>query len=535
YVLMGYGTGAIMAVPAHDARDHAFAKAMSLPIVQVVGPEDGAAIDVQAAAWVGEGIAVGSPAIDGLPTAQAKRTMTEHLVANGTGHARVTYKLRDWLFSRQRYWGEPFPLVFRPDGSVVAVDELPVLLPDVADYNPSEDGEPPLARAEAWRTLPDGSERETNTMPQWAGSCWYYLRFCDPGNGSLPWSSDAERYWMPVDLYVGGVEHAATHLLYSRFWQKVLFDLGHVSEPEPFRRLVNQGMILGATFLPLDRRRGPDGRKLVYLPGEVDELADPDAPDAKHWVVRATGERVEIQWDKMSKSRGNVINPDEVVATYGADAVRLYEMFMGPLEHSAPWQTEGLAGVHRFLLRVWRLFHRGGADDSSESQRETVPGEGNPRQRKLLHRTIHEVTDRLERMSFNTAISSLMVFVRDVLGPEGPNQDPLPHDAAAQFCLLLAPLAPHLAEELWQALGHPRSLAHEPWPAADDALLVDDTFQLVVQINGKWRAEIAAPKAASKDELAALARGIDDVDRHLAGATPKRVVVVPGRLVNFVV
>jgi leucyl-tRNA synthetase len=237
----------------------------------------------------------------------------------------------------------------------------------------------------------------------------------------------------------------------------------------------------------------------------------------------------------MSKSRGNVINPDEVVATYGADAVRLYEMFMDPLEHSAPWQTEGLAGVHRFLLRVWRLFHRGGADDTSESQRETVPGEGNPRQRKLLHRTIHEVTDRLERMSFNTAISSLMVFVRDVLGPEGPSQDPLPHDAAAQFCLLLAPLAPHLAEELWQALGHPRSLAHEPWPAADDALLVDDTFTLVVQINGKWRAEIAAPKAASKDELAALARGIDDVARHLAGATPKRVVVVPGRLVNFVV
>ncbi len=534
YVLMGYGTGAIMAVPAHDARDHAFAKAMGLGIVQVVGPADGSPVDVQKEAWTGEGVAVHSPVIDGLATAQAKRTMIDHLVANGTGQSRVTYKLRDWLFSRQRYWGEPFPLVFK-DGLVMAVAELPVELPQVADYDPSEDGEPPLARAEAWRTLPDGSQRETNTMPQWAGSCWYYLRFCDPKNGALPWSKEAERYWMPVDLYVGGVEHAATHLLYSRFWQKVLFDLGHVSSPEPFTRLVNQGMILGATFLPLDRRRGPDGKKLVFLPSDVDEIDDPAADGGKRFVLRTTGEALEIQWDKMSKSRGNVINPDEVVATYGADSVRLYEMFMGPLEHSAPWQTEGLAGVHRFLLRVWRLFHPAVPEGEAEVPRATVAGEGNPRQRKLLHRTIHEVTERLERLSFNTAISSLMVFVRDLLGPEGPAQDPLPHDAASQLCLLLAPFAPHLAEELWRTLGNKASLAHEPWPAPDEALLVDDTFQLVVQVNGKWRAEIAAPKAASKDELAALARELDDVRRHLGDAAPKRVIVVPGRLVNFVV
>ncbi len=535
YVLLGYGTGAIMAVPGHDDRDHAFARAMGLPIVQVVAPEGGAPVDVAVAAFVGEGIAVNSPHIEGQATAAAKRAMTEHLAAQGCGRARVTYKLRDWLFSRQRYWGEPFPLAHRSDGSIYAIDPLPVELPEVADYDPSEDGEPPLARATAWKQLPDGAVRETNTMPQWAGSCWYYLRFCDPGNGDLPWSKDAESYWMPVDLYVGGVEHAATHLLYSRFWHKVLFDLGHVHEPEPFKRLVNQGMILGATFLPLDRRKDDSGKKLVFLPPEVEERDDPERPGAKQWVVKATGEVVEIQWDKMSKSRGNVVNPDEVVATYGADSVRLYEMFMGPLEHSAPWQTEGLAGVHRFLQRVWKLFHLPAPEGATdEAARALVAGEGTPRQRRLLHRTIAEVTDRIDRMAFNTAISSLMVFVRDVIGPGDGDESALPRDAAAQFCLLLAPFAPHLAEELWSRIGQPRSLAHEAWPAADDAWLVDDSFTLVVQINGKWRAEIPAPKSASKDELAALARAVDDVARHLGGAEPKRVVVVPGRLVNFV-
>jgi len=543
YVLMGYGTGAIMAVPGHDERDHAFATTMGLPIRRVVAPtptetpSQTEAADITKAAFIGEGIAVGSPLIDGLPTAEAKRVMTDHLVVVGRGRARVTYKLRDWLFSRQRYWGEPFPLAHRSDGIVFASGQLPVELPEVADYDPSEDGEPPLSRATEWKRLPDGSTRETNTMPQWAGSCWYYLRFCDPGNGSLPWSNEAERYWMPVDLYVGGVEHAATHLLYSRFWHKVLFDLGHVGESEPFRRLVNQGMILGATFLPLDRRKGDDGKKLVFLPPQVEERPDPERAGETQWFVSATGERVEIQWDKMSKSRGNVINPDEVVATYGADSVRMYEMFMGPLEHSAPWQTEGLAGVHRFLQRVWKLFHVPTAegDPGPDRPRPLVEGEGTARQRRLLHRTIEEVTLRIDRFAFNTAISALMVFVRDVVTPEGGgDESSLPRDAAAQFCLLLAPFAPHVAEELWAELGHPRTLAYEPWPAADPAWRVEDTFQLVVQINGKWRAEIPAPKAATKDDLVALAQGIDDIARKLAGATPKRVIVVPLRLVNFV-
>jgi leucyl-tRNA synthetase len=543
YVLAGYGTGAIMAVPGHDERDHAFARAMGLQIRRVVAPVDGSDGDIEKTAFVGEGTAVNSPLIDGQPTAQAKRTMIDHLVAQGRGRARITYKLRDWLFSRQRYWGEPFPLAHAADGDVFAASELPVLLPEVADYDPSEDGEPPLSRATAWKTLPDGAVRETNTMPQWAGSCWYYLRFCDPSNGALPWSKDAESYWMPVDLYVGGVEHAATHLLYSRFWHKVLFDLGHVGEPEPFRRLVNQGMILGATFLPLDRRKDEHGKKLFFLPHQVEEQADPDNAGESRWIVKDTGEVVEIQWDKMSKSRMNVVNPDEVVATHGADSVRMYEMFMGPLEHSAPWQTEGLAGVHRFLQRVWKLFHVVGDDDASSATdplRALGEGEGTPRQRRLLHRTIEDVTQRIDRFAFNTAISALMVFVRDLVAPqpEGsstPQEGALPRDAASQFCLLLAPFAPHLAEELWSELGHARSLAYEPWPAADAVWLADDTFTLVVQINGKWRAEIAAPKAASKDELQQLALAHDEIQRKLAGASPKRVIVVPGRLVNFVV
>jgi len=526
YVLVGYGTGAIMAVPGHDERDHAFAKAMGLPIVRVVEPNDGRAFEVEEAPFVGSGRAVDSEVIEGLPTAEAKTKIIRHLEAMGRGQGTVTYKLRDWLFSRQRYWGEPFPLVYAPDGSVAPVpsDELPVTLPAVPDYDPSEDGEPPLARAESWRVHPSGGLRETNTMPQWAGSCWYYLRFADPGNPSAALGQDAEAYWLPVDLYVGGLEHATTHLLYSRFWHKVLYDLGHVSTTEPFRRLVNQGMILGATFLPLERRKGEDGKRVTFLPAQVEER---EQGGVEQYFVRETGERVEIQWDKMSKSKGNVVNPDEVVAEYGADSVRTYEMFMGPLEQSAPWQTSGLAGVHRFLQRVHRLRFE---DDGNP--RELVPGEGTERQRKLLHRTIDEVTDRIERLSFNTAISSLMVFVRDIVGDKGA--EPLAHEALGQFSLLLAPFAPHLAEELWHSLGHERSLAGQAWPKADPTLLVEDTFALVLQVNGKRRGEIVAPKEASRDELEALARQSDEVRKWLADKEPKRVIVVPGRLINFV-
>jgi leucyl-tRNA synthetase len=540
YVLMGYGTGAIMAVPAHDDRDHAFAKGKGLPIVQVVAPVSGE-VDVQAEAFVGVGRAINSPAIEGLDTEAAKRKMIEHLVAESAGRSRVSYKLRDWLFSRQRYWGEPFPLVHEADGTIRAVDEseLPVELPAMADFDPSEDGEPPLSKATDWVQLSDGARRELNTMPQWAGSCWYFLRFIDPTNTEAPWSKAADDYWMPVDLYVGGIEHAATHLLYSRFWQKVLHDLGFLKDAEPFRRLVNQGMILGATFVPKDRRRDADGKKVSYLPDAIDTITGDDAEPT--YRVKETGETVEIQWDKMSKSRGNVVNPDEVVAQYGADSVRLYEMFMGPLEQSAPWQSEGLGGVHRFLTRVYRLVFDSNDDDTPDTPRTFVPGEGSERQRKLLHKTIAEVTERTERMAFNTAISALMVFVRDLL-PKGDDgqpdfqAEPPGHAAIEALARMLAPYAPHMAEQVWHALGHTTSLAYAPWPEADPALLVEDTFTLVIQIGGKRRGEIEAPKAASKDELAALARAHEAVAKRLEGGVePKRVIVVPGRLVNFVI
>ena len=536
YVLMGYGTGAIMAVPAHDERDHAFAKAMDLSIVQVVAPAKGE-VDVQAEAFVGVGVAVNSPVIDGLGTDDAKAKMIEHLVGEGCGRARVTYKLRDWLFSRQRYWGEPFPLVHEADGTVrpVADDELPIELPPMDDFDPSESGEPPLSKATDWVSLEGGAQRETNTMPQWAGSCWYFLRFIDPTNTTLPWANEAESYWMPVDLYMGGVEHAATHLLYSRFWYKVLFDLGYVSQSEPFSRLVNQGIILGAVFMPADGRRDEEGRKLSFLPHEVD-TTEVDGETRYH--VKETGEAVNVRWDKMSKSRGNVVNPDEVVELYGADSVRVYEMFMGPLEQSAPWQTEGLAGVHRFLQRAYRLFfeEREGEDDRLRAPAKQPPSQA---QLKLLHRTIAEVTERLERLSFNTAISSLMVFVRDAL-PRGADGGPkdgvgLDPEAAGVFARLLAPFAPHLAEQLWAALGHEGAVALAQWPVADEALLREETFKLVIQVNGKRRGEIQVPKDADRDAVAALAQETDEVQRHLGGAEPRRVIVVPGRLVNFVV
>jgi leucyl-tRNA synthetase len=523
YVVMGYGTGAIMAVPGHDERDHAFAAAMRLPIVEVVA---GGSKPIAEAAFSEHGTAVNSGFLDGLPTAAAKEKMIGWLEEKSLGRRRVTYKLRDWLFSRQRYWGEPFPLIHRPDGEVVAA-ELPVELPALDDFQPSETGEPPLSKAEAWRRLPDGSLRETNTMPQWAGSCWYYLRFMDPHNTSTPFSKAAADYWLPVDLYIGGAEHAVLHLLYARFWHKVLFDLGYVGTREPFARLINQGMVLGATFWPKDRRRTPDGKgPQVFRPEEVEAFGDDE------WRVKATGEVVDIQWDKMSKSRGNVVNPDDVIRQVGADTMRLYEMFMGPLEHSAPWQTEGVAGCHRFLQRVYRLAFETSDDESKPDRaRELPPGEGNDRQRRLLHRTIHAVTERIDRVAFNTAISAMMVFVRDIVA-EG---EPLHRDALAQFTLLLAPFAPHLAEEIWRALGNPRSLAHELWPAADEAMLLDATWPLVVQVMGKRRAELAIPQGESEADITARVLADADVQRHLAGKAPRRVIYVPGKLINLVV
>ncbi len=526
YVLLGYGTGAIMAVPGHDERDHAFAKTFGLEIIEVVRPTGDEPADSKKEAFVGVGKAVNSGILNGLETPLAKSKMIDHLEELGAGTRQVTYKLRDWLFSRQRYWGEPFPLVHQADGTVtpVPVEDLPVTLPNLDDYGPSETGEPPLSKATDWVDVGGGAHRETNTMPQWAGSCWYYLRYCDPRNDTAPIGKEADNYWLPVDLYVGGVEHAVSHLLYSRFWHKVLYDLGHLSDPEPFKRLVNQGMILGATFVPLDRRKGDDGKPVLFLPGEVTKTEGEGGSDLFH--LKEGGEQVEIQWDKMSKTRGNVVNPDDVVQEFGADTLRLYEMFMGPLEQSAPWQTAGVAGIHRFLSRVWRLFF----EEESGKLRSFSKGEGTDRQRKVLHRTIHDVTQRVERMTFNTAISALMVFVRDIVA-EG---EKLPRGAAEPFALLLSPMAPHMAEELWSALGHGDTLAYEPWPAADDAMLVEETFTLVVQVMGKKRAEIQAPEGAGTEELEALARRDEAVQRHLGTQEPKRVVVVPGKLVNFV-
>ncbi len=526
YVLMGYGTGAIMSVPAHDERDHAFAKAFGLEIVEVVAGGE----DVQSEAFSGHGKAVNSGFLDGKDTPEAKAAMIAWLEREGLGEGRVTFKLRDWLFSRQRYWGEPFPLVHGDDGRVhpVPESELPVELPAVEDFGPSDEGDAPLTRAEDWRKTPMGL-RETNTMPQWAGSCWYYLRFADPGNSDAPWSKEAESYWLPVDLYVGGAEHAVLHLLYARFWHKVLYDLGHVSTLEPFQKLVNQGMVLGATYYPLDRRKDEEGKPVLFRPEEVEPLEE----GSETFKVKATGEQVQVQWDKMSKSRGNVVNPDEVISAYGADTMRLYEMFMGPLEASAPWQPEGVIGCFRFLARAHRLFF-----DDEGKVREFEKGEGNDTQRRLLHRTIDEVTDRIERMAFNTAISSLMVFARDV--EKGGAR--LGVDAAAQFALLLAPFAPHLAEEMWAALGKRDSLTYEPWPAADPALLVDESWTLVLQVNGKKKAELSIPSSAdpkgAKAHVEELARAHEAVQRALeqkGASEPKRVIYVPGRLVNVVV
>ncbi len=525
YVLMGYGTGAIMAVPGHDLRDHAFATAMGIDIIEVVRGEGA----VPGQAFVGEGVAVNSGFLDGLGTDAAKARMIEHLEGKGIGRRRVTFKLRDWLFSRQRYWGEPFPLVHRPDGEVVAVadDELPVRLPEMEDFGPSESGEPPLAKASAWRELADGSIRETNTMPQWAGSCWYYLRFMDPQNAEAPFSREAADYWLPVDLYIGGAEHAVLHLLYARFWHKMLFDLGHVGCAEPFAKLVNQGMVLGATYHPSPARRDESGDLVTFGPSEVDSMGE---GENLSFAVKGTGEAVRVQWEKMSKSRGNVINPDDVIHEYGADTMRLYEMFMGPLEHSAPWQPEGVSGCHRFLQRVYRLIFDD-REEGADIRRSLAPGEGSDRQRRLLHRTIDQVGKRIDRLSFNTAIAAMMIFVKEA----GQLAEPLARGVVEKFLILLAPFAPHLAEELWCELGNAESLARAPWPTVDPALLVDETWMLVVQVNGKKRAQIEAPQGATKDQLIALALGAKEILRYLEGKTPRRVIYVPGKLINVVI
>ncbi|MDR3636679.1 MAG: leucine--tRNA ligase [Isosphaeraceae bacterium] len=555
YVLMGYGTGAIMAVPGHDERDFAFAKTFDLPIVRVVGSNADAANALLESAECDPGVSVNSAnpeiSLNGKPTAEAKAAITAWLDANGLGRKTVNTKLRDWLFSRQRYWGEPFPIVLDEHDRVHALpeSELPVLLPELDDFRPSGRPEPPLGKATDWVRYSDTLRRETNTMPQWAGSCWYYLRYIDPKNDQSFCDPELEKAWMPVDLYVGGAEHAVLHLLYSRFWHKVLYDRGHVSTLEPFQKLVNQGMILGETEFTAYRdteglgtwysaetvtENNNDGYLFEMGGGQAVEAVkiEPERVVKKgdaFVLVDRPYVRVEARAHKMSKSRNNVINPDDVVAEYGADSLRLYEMFMGPLEAVKPWSMKGVEGVYRFLGRAWRMIVDAEAEELRLDPR-VQDAEPTREQAKVVARTVAAVTDDLERMSFNTAISRLMEFTNAFTA-----MDVRPKSALATFTLLLAPLAPHVAEELWELLGHRESLAYAPWPEYDPALLKDEEIEVPVQVNGKLRGRIVVPAEADAAQIEAAARADERVAPAIEGKTVRKVVVVPGKLINFVV
>ncbi|HPO86858.1 MAG TPA: leucine--tRNA ligase, partial [Candidatus Hydrogenedentes bacterium] len=513
YVLAEYGYGAIMAVPAHDTRDYEFAKKFNLPIVEVI--QGG---DISQEAFTGDGVLVNSPPINGLRVPEAKKVISRWLEERGIGRATVNYRLRDWLFSRQRYWGEPFPLLYLEDGTIRAVPlkDLPVVLPELDEYKPTEDGRPPLARAVDWVNTVDPetgkpAKRETNTMPQWAGSCWYYLRFVDPHNSSEAWSREAESYWMPVDLYVGGAEHAVLHLLYARFWHKVLYDAGYVSTKEPFKKLFNQGMILAQSYR--------DEKGKYYYPHQVEKRGD-------EWFVKGTNTRLQVQMEKMSKSRYNVVNPDDVAAAYGADSMRLYEMFMGPLDREKPWTEEGIQGVHRFLKRVWALV----IGEDGEIHPRVVAGIENPELTRILHKTIKAVGHDIEHFLLNTAIARLMEFVNAAY-----KADAIPRELIEKFVLILSPFAPHLGEELWERLGHTRSLAYEPWPSYDESLLVEEKIEIPVQVNGKLRATICVPKDADETSMITEARNDERVAKWLEGKQLVKTIAVRGRMVNFVV
>ncbi len=563
YVLMGYGTGAIMAVPGHDDRDFEFARAYNLPINRVVARHTAYSDDALDEADTAPGVAVnsrntdihavtdyGDPiTLDGLPTAEAKVAITAWLERRGVGKGAVVTKLRDWLFSRQRYWGEPFPILLGEDGSIKAVDqsELPILLPDLVDFRPSGRPEPPLGKATDWVRYSETYRRETNTMPQWAGSCWYYLRYIDPRNDQQPFSPKLEKYWLPVDLYVGGAEHAVLHLLYSRFWHKVLFDRGLVSTPEPFHKLVNQGMILGETeytgFKDLSGTwvsanevseaegvwsvKGANPRRPVR---PVKLAEDAAVKKGEGFVLIAEPSiRVDARAHKMSKSRGNVISPDEVVSEYGADSLRLYEMFMGPLEAVKPWSMKGVEGVYRFLGRSWRLVVDFENDETRLDPR-VQDVEPTSDQAKIIARTVAGVTDDLDAMRFNTAISKLMEFVNAFT-----SADVRPLSAMKTFTLLLAPMAPHLAEELWELLGGTTTLAYEPWPTYDSTLLIDDEVEIPVQVNGKLKCKVMVANGIVPEELEMVARSDPRIVALLQGKTIKKVIVVPSKLVNFVI
>lgn len=561
YVLISYGTGAIMAVPAHDERDFEFATEFGIDIVAVVDPGQRKGIDRDAVlagkqCFHGLGAAINSGEYDGTDTAEFKELIRKALHQQGTGASAVNYKLRDWLFSRQRFWGEPFPILHELDdegnatGVIRGVDQadLPVDLPHLEDYKPHGRPEPPLAKADDDWLYPviDGKRyrRETNTMPQWAGSCWYYLRYIDPENSDCFVDPEKEQAWMPVDLYIGGAEHAVLHLLYARFWHKVLYDRGHVTTKEPFQRLVNQGMILGEMEFTVYRdadnqwiganevSRGDDGSYRQQDGTEVQlvKLTEDQVSKKGDTFVLAEDDtiRVDGRSFKMSKSRGNVINPDEIVDGYGADSLRLYEMFMGPLTATKPWSMSGVNGVKGFLDRVWRMVINDRAEslELNEAVSDTTPDDD---ALKVLHKTIKAVTKDTENLDFNTAIARMMEFVNYFT-----KQSVRPKGVLQQFVLLLSPYAPHIAEELWELLGATTTLAYEPWPICDESILVESTIEIPIQIKGKVKSRISVAADISKEDLEQAARDDEKMQQLLSDSEVIKVIVVPGRLVNFV-
>jgi len=606
YVLTGYGTGAIMAVPAHDERDFEFAKKFNLPVIQVVQPNDAKT------PWQGftdDGTSVNSGFLNGLPTPEAKQKIIAWLEEKSLGQKTINYKLRDWLFSRQRYWGEPFPLIWKTDSNgdlyheALPESSLPVLPPHMEDFRPTpgDKPQPPLGRAKEWANLPDGSTRELNTMPQWAGSCWYYLRYTDPKNSTAFVSKEADAYWMGthnsvaanvsslqsksqsgltpaatpgVDLYVGGTEHAVLHLLYARFWHKVLFDLGHVATPEPFYKLVNQGLILGElefTAFQNDAGQFVSADTADIIATAEETFASDSTKRGGLTVIRLTEEevvakggkfflkvlpdvRVDARSYKMSKSRGNVVNPDEIIQTFGADSLRLYEMFMGPLQDTKPWNTKGVEGVYRFLGRAWRLFVDEKSETAFEQAETTATAEQRkelldlilldggivdlnptPAQLKTLHACIKKVTEDLDAMRFNTAISAMMVFINEAM-----TWQTKPLSVMKTFLQLLAPFAPHIAEELWARLHssfglRAPSLPYAEWPQYDPALLVESEIEMPVQVNGKFRDTIKVAVDADNATIEAAAKASEKVQQFIAGKTIKKVIIVPKRMVNLIV
>ena len=516
YVLISYGTGAIMAVPAHDDRDWEFAKKFNLPIIEVLKSE----VDVQQQAWTEDGIHVNSEFLDGLNKQDAINKMLEWLTEKKVGKKAINYKLRDWIYSRQRYWGEPIPLVHCPTCGTVPVpeEELPLTLPEVKTYQPTGTGESPLAAIDSWVNCKcpkcgGAAKRETNTMPQWGGSCWYYLRYLDPHNDKQFCAPEKEKYWMPVDLYIGGAEHAVLHLLYARFWHKVLYDIGVVSTKEPFQRLINQGMITSFAFQRKNKTLVP-----------VDEVEQRE--DGKY-IEKATGEELEQIVAKMSKSLKNVVNPDDEIKAYGADSVRMYEMFMGPLTMSKPWATQGIVGIHRFLEKVWAVSEKPMSDIDITGKLED---KALISARKTFAQTIKKVTDDTATLNFNTAISQMMIFINEVSKlPE------VPKSMWADFVKVLSPYAPHLGEELWQKLGNNKTIAYEAWPTVNADFAKDDEVQIVVMVNGKLRDKFMAAPNTDQEELKSKAFTLDGVKKFTDGHEVVKTIVVPNKLVNIVV